>query len=706
MAKITINDVEGGFNLQASINARLQQIEDEFNDKALYRDNPVGEPNSLSQDLDLDSNNVLNVNNGYFSEVFIDGTPVSEQAVGIAAQVAAEAAVEAGIARDEAVEAANSIGIQIATDIAELRTIIPTVDRQVVELLGHTTAGIGGGQFYYDMADTTTADDNGTVVVTSGNQRWKKSLQDFITPEDFGLTGSSAATDTTAYQKAVDFAIANKVRCLVNNDFTQSSNVTHDGNIILEINGNITITSAVTEAFGTTATQRGSEAELTADAVSGATVLTVPTAAITGIAVGDYLKIQSTEVFDPRTNSLFSEGAIVKSFTGSSITIDRPLVFGYTTANTAKVSVFKNHCVHITGKGSITGDATTNQWAFFLRNCINSFIGGGLRSASTRLGGFRYMDSLDSTLSNVSGQNHTAPTLGYTTTVFGASRNILLEGITSINTRHAFTTNNPAAPAAGIPIDITVKDSTCNGTISGGDAWDTHAAAWNIDFVRCRSYNSSASGFNFESASGSVVDCEEHDSNNEGYRIHNETFQGGVFEFVGNTGEGCSENGFQLGSPIEAGASVFSKVIVDKNEYSDSGQNGLWLNTKLGTEVFVGANFITNSSSSDVVFDADNIRFTNIFNDVVSNLAASAALEVDPRSKVVTISTAGTISTINGLVEGQSYYLRKSSNGNVVVLDETGNMQLNTGTSYTLANSSTLVLLIRVGSVIFANPVS
>jgi len=68
--------------------------------------------------------------------------------------------------------AMNSVPIKT---IADLRTYSPVADGQVVDVLGHTLAGIGGGQFYYDPEDSTSADNNGTVIVTSSWERWKAS---------------------------------------------------------------------------------------------------------------------------------------------------------------------------------------------------------------------------------------------------------------------------------------------------------------------------------------------------------------------------------------------------------------------------------------------------------------------------------------------------------------------------------------------------
>ena len=60
MAKITIPAVAGGFSLPTDVNTRLQQVEDELNNKVLYRDNVLGEDNSMSNDIDMDGYSLLN----------------------------------------------------------------------------------------------------------------------------------------------------------------------------------------------------------------------------------------------------------------------------------------------------------------------------------------------------------------------------------------------------------------------------------------------------------------------------------------------------------------------------------------------------------------------------------------------------------------------------------------------------------------------
>lgn len=58
--KINLSTILGGFNLSA-INERLRKIEEEFNTRVLYRDNPSGEPNQMQHDLDLNGHRILNV---------------------------------------------------------------------------------------------------------------------------------------------------------------------------------------------------------------------------------------------------------------------------------------------------------------------------------------------------------------------------------------------------------------------------------------------------------------------------------------------------------------------------------------------------------------------------------------------------------------------------------------------------------------------
>lgn len=60
MSKIVLDNITSGYDL-SKINSNFQKIEDEFNDKVLYRNPPDGEPNSLEKDIDVNSKILYNL---------------------------------------------------------------------------------------------------------------------------------------------------------------------------------------------------------------------------------------------------------------------------------------------------------------------------------------------------------------------------------------------------------------------------------------------------------------------------------------------------------------------------------------------------------------------------------------------------------------------------------------------------------------------
>ena len=71
MAKVLINNITSGYASTTALNATFDTIEDHFNNKVLYRDNPSGEPNQMLNDLDLNNNRLLNV-----GSLVVDGVDI------------------------------------------------------------------------------------------------------------------------------------------------------------------------------------------------------------------------------------------------------------------------------------------------------------------------------------------------------------------------------------------------------------------------------------------------------------------------------------------------------------------------------------------------------------------------------------------------------------------------------------------------------
>lgn len=60
MSKVELDPVQSGYSL-SKINDNFRKIEDELNKKVLYRGNPVGEPNEMDNDLDMNGNHIYNL---------------------------------------------------------------------------------------------------------------------------------------------------------------------------------------------------------------------------------------------------------------------------------------------------------------------------------------------------------------------------------------------------------------------------------------------------------------------------------------------------------------------------------------------------------------------------------------------------------------------------------------------------------------------
>jgi hypothetical protein len=105
----------------------------------------------------------------------------------------------------------------VVTTISALRSVLKTAGATVT-VLGYYAAGdIHSRLYYYDAADTTTADNGGTVIVASDGGRWKYVPQDNIVwVKDFGAK-TDGTDPASAIQAAITWAAANSHTVGVNN---------------------------------------------------------------------------------------------------------------------------------------------------------------------------------------------------------------------------------------------------------------------------------------------------------------------------------------------------------------------------------------------------------------------------------------------------------------------------------------------------------
>lgn len=127
---------------------------------------------------------------------------------------------EGGISNQAPMELADrtewlkqQIELQQCNSIAELRSIEPTQDKQMIDVKGYyANSTKGGGYFVADLEDTTTADNGGTVIVSNGGKRWLR-VHDGLTTSDFGILPKSATPQTEAIQTALN-VVAQARTCL------------------------------------------------------------------------------------------------------------------------------------------------------------------------------------------------------------------------------------------------------------------------------------------------------------------------------------------------------------------------------------------------------------------------------------------------------------------------------------------------------------
>lgn len=194
MAKIVLTKPTSGYNL-AAINNNFTLIEQEFQDKVLYRDNPIGEANSLETDVDANSKRIYNlptpalpseaarlqdVQNaiGQISTANLTAfTPAGDIAATNVQAAIQELDSEKAATSSLAASSGSSLvggGAQVVSSLTALRALLKTSPSTKAFITGGSADGDGGGSlYYYDSSDTTSTDNGLTIIVATDGGRWK-----------------------------------------------------------------------------------------------------------------------------------------------------------------------------------------------------------------------------------------------------------------------------------------------------------------------------------------------------------------------------------------------------------------------------------------------------------------------------------------------------------------------------------------------------
>lgn len=172
--KITLNDVTN-IDALSVINDNFDRIEQELQNKVLYRNNPSGQPNSISNDIDMNGNDLLNVGDVFSADgrwATIDEVEAIRDQVEVdAATVAADKATVLGY-RNTAQAAATDA--QTAYDNFDdrylgVKSVEPTLDNDGNTLISGALYFRSSGTPIMRVYNGTTWQDVGSITTTTTN---------------------------------------------------------------------------------------------------------------------------------------------------------------------------------------------------------------------------------------------------------------------------------------------------------------------------------------------------------------------------------------------------------------------------------------------------------------------------------------------------------------------------------------------------------
>ena len=129
---------------------------------------------------------------------------------------------------------AVSDGTSYKRTIAQIRALTGTLPNASF----YTTDLGKEGHWYYDSTDTTSADNTGTVLVTSDGKRIRRVVGNFLKLKWFGAVGDGVTDETSILQNAINESSVNRVKLVLDKSKTYiTGTLVPKNNLFIDLNG-------------------------------------------------------------------------------------------------------------------------------------------------------------------------------------------------------------------------------------------------------------------------------------------------------------------------------------------------------------------------------------------------------------------------------------------------------------------------------------
>ena len=205
MAKYTPDTISSGFNSNSKINENFNDVAAELNNKVLYRDNPVGEPNNMETNLDMNSNRIQNLPSPVNDNEPARWIDVKNGVVGISEAVPGFTGNNGAALSTNGTSFVFKPFLTHFDSVADMVSDTDLIVGQKVVTNGYYTPGDGGWNAYEIVAAATGTDDGGSFIDLTTHQAQGLFPDGIVRTSQFGARGDGVTDDLATINAAVAY---------------------------------------------------------------------------------------------------------------------------------------------------------------------------------------------------------------------------------------------------------------------------------------------------------------------------------------------------------------------------------------------------------------------------------------------------------------------------------------------------------------------